>query len=543
MPDYSRWKEIEVPLSQILLDTLNPRVIIKGDVTQEKIIDYLIKYFDVINLANAINDSNGLPPADKIVCIKEDEHYIVVEGNRRIAACKILSNANNNPDTYKGKLKKINKDALKYIKKIKICLAPSRDEAEPYITLRHSDYGIKKWSTLAQVQRVMQRYNLGLTTNQISKILELKKGEVEKSIKFYNFLEYVKNNLNWTKEELEVISDPLLETTKLDRFLPFSSKAKNMLHIDFDKNYNLMIGIDIQSANKALKKIISNIFIENIYNTRAKLEDVFNEDIARICKESNNNINLIKIEYKENNSSSVNGLKDNTKSVTSAIKNIEIKENIKTNNNDIGSTHYDKEYLNKGSVVAGNNSLEKINEKNFDDNNQKEKKKRNPKPANFFDNFKWTKLNKEDSYENGIISLCTELKELSKTKDYKKYPVATAVIMRSILENSLIYYAEKSEKKSILNKIKRKDQKGYKNLDDILRAYTNDAQQGTKDESSIFYNKESLCRFFLAFASSSGTRAHLNMIIHRPGDIIAHYAALESIADSGFKAFLEEILN
>ena len=157
MPDYSRWKEIEVPLSQILLDTLNPRVIIKGDVTQEKIIDYLIKYFDVINLANAINDSNGLPPADKIVCIKEDEHYIVVEGNRRIAACKILSNANNNPDTYKGKLKKINKDALKYIKKIKICLAPSRDEAEPYITLRHSDYGIKKWSTLAQVQRVMQR--------------------------------------------------------------------------------------------------------------------------------------------------------------------------------------------------------------------------------------------------------------------------------------------------------------------------------------------------------------------------------------------------
>ena len=39
MPDYSSWKEIEVSLSQILLDTLNPRVIIKGDVAQEKIID------------------------------------------------------------------------------------------------------------------------------------------------------------------------------------------------------------------------------------------------------------------------------------------------------------------------------------------------------------------------------------------------------------------------------------------------------------------------------------------------------------------------
>ena len=33
------------------------------------------------------------------------------------------------------------------------------------------------------------------------------------------------------------------------------------------------------------------------------------------------------------------------------------------------------------------------------------------------------------------------------------------------------------------------------------------------------------------------------MIIHQPGNIIANSTALESIADSGFKAFIEEILN
>lgn len=548
MPDYSSWKEIEVSLSQILLDTLNPRVIIKGDVTQEKIIDYLIKYFDVINLANAINDSNGLPPADKIVCIKEDEHYIVVEGNRRIAACKILSNANNNPDTYKGKLKKINKDALKYINKIRICLAPSRDEAEPYITLRHSDYGIKKWSTLAQVQRVMQRYILGATPKQIAKILELKTSDVEKSIKFYNFLEYVKNKLDWSKKELEIISDPLLETTKLDRFLPFSSKAKSILCIDFDKNYNLIIGVKEDNAKKALKTIISNIYIYSIYNTRTKLEEVFNDDIVKLCEEKENNSNNKNTYILENpisNQDNIIILDKKTKNTVNETTNFNEKNNKTNNTNKAVIT----ETKNDDSVkkYAKIESESPINPNNISDAKGIQKSKRNPKPANFFDNFKWTKLNKDDSFENGIISLCKELKELSKTKDYKKYPISTGIIMRSILENSLIYYAKKNGSMTFLNKIQRKNNGdiliGYRNLDDIIKTYANDAKQGAKDDSSIFYNKETSLRYFNTFTSSTGTKSYLNMIIHQPGNIIANSTALESIADSGFKAFIEEILN
>lgn len=291
MIDYSKWEEVEVSLSSILLDKLNPRVIINGNVTQEKIINYLVDYFEVVDLANDINASHGLVPAERIVCIRENEQYIVVEGNRRIAACKILSNAKFLSGKHKRELKTPHEDTLKNINKIKVSLSPSRDEAEPYITLRHSDYGIKKWSTLAQVQRVMQRYNLGFKPKEISETLGMKKGDIEKSIKFYNFLEYVKNNLDWTPEELEIISNPLLETTKLDRFLPFSSKARSMLGIEFGKNYNLIIGIKENNAKKALKTIISNIYIDNIYNTRTKTEDVFNDEIAKLCEEKEDNFN------------------------------------------------------------------------------------------------------------------------------------------------------------------------------------------------------------------------------------------------------------
>ena len=50
--------------------------------------------------------------------------------------------------------------------------------------------------------------------------------------------------------------------------------------------------------------------------------------------------------------------------------------------------------------------------------------------------------------------------------------------MRSILENSLIYYAKKNGSMTFLNKIQRKNNGdiliGYRNLDDIIKTYAND---------------------------------------------------------------------
>lgn len=539
MANYLKWLDVEVNLSDIVLDKLNPRVIINEDITQEKIINYLIDYFDVIDLANSINESYGLAPADKIVCIKENNQYIVVEGNRRITACKILQNPNLLPVKYRNLLNKPNIETLNSINKLSVCLAPNRDEAEPYITLRHSDYGIKKWSTLAQIQRVMQRYNLRLTPQKISQILELKTSDVEKSIKFYNFLEYIKTKLDWSKHDLEIISDPLLETTKLDRFLPFSNKAKSMLHIDFDENYNLIIGINEDSFKKALKIIISNIFIYDKYNTRTKLEIVFNDEIAKLCEENNdnpchkeNNITIATTFVQENNTTSTNK-SHNDKQKDSNCNPTNAQDNTSSE-------------INTDNTVEEENNNNNLSRKK-DNDKPKTSIKNNPKPSNFFDNFKWTALNNTDPLQNGIISLCNELKQLSKSKDYKKYPIATSIIMRAILENSLIYYAQKTrENNDVLKKIQRikNDQIiGYKCLDDILKEYTKEAKIGVKGDNCIFYNKEPLLRLYTIFTESPAIKTHFNLIIHQPGSVIATYTVLENIANSGFKAFLEGILN
>lgn len=549
MTDYSNWKETEIQLSSILLDEINPRVIINGERTQERMINYLIEHFDVIGLANDINESHGLVPAEKIVCIKKDNYYIVVEGNRRITACKILSNPSLIPNKHKNKLNTPNQETLTNINKIKICLAPSRDEAEPYITLRHSDYGIKKWSTLAQIQRVMQRYNLGIKPSEISKLLGIKTSEVKKSIKFYNFLEYIKNKLNWTEQELEIISNPLLETTKLDRFLPFSSKAKSILHIDFDKSYNLITDIKEANFKKALKIIISNIYIHEKYNTRTSLEDVFNDEIAKLCEEKDNssdNKENIKNEStlsvsSNNNTSDEQTNNDNHNNIDLNKKNTLGNSYIKTN-----ATNQDEDNLkNNNNPKTANYSNNNADDVSRSDNEQKPKNKRNPKPANFFDNLNWTALNNQNKFENGIINLCSELKKLSKTKNYKEYPISTAILIRSLLELSLEYYVIKTENHLFIKRIIRSKLNEpiiYKKLEQILSEYSIWADNSGQN-TSLFYKNDTLARTFKSFAANTGTKDFFDMIIHHPENVKANYNILEIIADSGLASFLNEVLN
>ncbi|KMP78180.1 hypothetical protein TU62_01955 [Bacillus cereus] len=287
--DYSKWTSKTVNVLDIKLDPLNPRVFV-NDSTQKNIRNFLIEHFNVIELANDINKNNGLPPTESILCIEENSELIVVEGNRRISSCQVLLDPSLLPDIYKNKVNPTS-EIKQQLLNLNVYIAPSREEAEPYITLRHSDSGIKKWSMLAQHRRVMTRYQQKQSTKQIANLLEIKESEVKKTIQFYYFFEYIKNNLKWTKAEKTILFNPLLELSKIDRFLPFSKKAKEILKINFDENHKLIVNpINKGVFDHALQIIVRKIFITEEYNTRTPHKLVFNKEIEEICSQLQENV-------------------------------------------------------------------------------------------------------------------------------------------------------------------------------------------------------------------------------------------------------------
>lgn len=82
-----------LPLSQLLLDKENPRFGLSSpEVSQADILDRIVEKFGVDDVLSSLA-VNGYFEAEPIVCRHEKgaKSYIVAEGNRRLAACLILT--------------------------------------------------------------------------------------------------------------------------------------------------------------------------------------------------------------------------------------------------------------------------------------------------------------------------------------------------------------------------------------------------------------------------------------------------------------------
>jgi len=427
---YSKWKITNVDPLQIKLDKLNPRVIINS-YSQDNIRNYLIQHFEVLELANSIYHNNGLLPTERILCIKEKKEIIVVEGNRRISALQILKKPSLLPEKYREHLPKI-KDVDNFLNKIEVVLAPNRDATEEYITIRHTGTGVKRWSRLAENRRYIIRFEQqNQSINYIAKTLNLSQYQVRRGIRFYYFIEFIKNNLNWTKDEKDIIESPLLETTKIDRFLPFSKKARDVLTINFDRNHKITYQISEKSFQKALQDIVKRTFITNEINTRSTVSEVFNEKVKQIC---------------------------------SLGRNEERKTKKKDNNKNRRKT---KEGQNKKDKT-------KSSSKTYETKKQKSQKVKNtPKQNKPIDR---TYPFEGIQYSGNVIGISQTLYELHRM-NINKFPLSATVLIRTLLECTIQEYIFQN---NLDIKIKRNKKIKELSISELLHTCTNKSNENFK---------------------------------------------------------------
>jgi hypothetical protein len=132
-------------LDQLELDLLNPRISRASDQrdAMEKILaEPGIK---IINLAESIT-ANGLNPMDRylVICSEKAGKYIVLEGNRRVLAMKLLKNATlaNDVDMKEAFGKRLAKARenfdLETIEPLSCFIVPNRAQGNLWILQRHT---------------------------------------------------------------------------------------------------------------------------------------------------------------------------------------------------------------------------------------------------------------------------------------------------------------------------------------------------------------------------------------------------------------------
>ena len=162
---YSR----RIKVSDLSFDVKNPRLSeydLSANSTEADVIELLWDVMDVRELVLSI-EASGFFPHEPIIVAYEDEKNVVIEGNRRLAAVKLLSNpklaAELSADV--PSISEEDKDALRELPFI----TDTRENAWRYLGFKHVN-GPAKWSSYAKSQYIADVHRLyGVPLEEISK--------------------------------------------------------------------------------------------------------------------------------------------------------------------------------------------------------------------------------------------------------------------------------------------------------------------------------------------------------------------------------------
>lgn len=167
------WMSGMSPL-EIDLDPRSPRLHPdERDSTQAELIEIMIRRFRVVDLGESIAET-GYSDFDPLIGYRDGDTIVVREGNRRIAALKLLLNPDLAPNRYRSRWEALAESAREHAEtiesvRIKVYDDPDDIELESYIGFRHVS-GILQWPAQEKARFIVDMVDRhGWTYEEIAK--------------------------------------------------------------------------------------------------------------------------------------------------------------------------------------------------------------------------------------------------------------------------------------------------------------------------------------------------------------------------------------
>jgi len=273
---YSKFKYETIPLKDILLDNRNPRIVTqKRLTTQDEILEYLFEHEDLGDFVKKIATEGKNFGAERPYVVKDGSKYVVIEGNTRIAAYKLLTGLVVAPKGFESFVPSVSKETQEFLSNVDCSIAPDRDALLSIMADAHFGLGDKsKWGYLGSRKAVYDEWKAGKSIPQLSKAFRRTKGQIRDLIIEYQL--YLKTlGLKWTKKEKERLEDPAVEFNPPVRFLQ-TAGHKEKVGIQYD-TASLNVLFENPEARKKFKHLVSKLVINprKGLGATASYDDVF----------------------------------------------------------------------------------------------------------------------------------------------------------------------------------------------------------------------------------------------------------------------------
>jgi len=144
------------PEQDLRFDVRNPRLSEDEDVSQEELLKRLWRDFAVDELALSIA-ANGFFPHEPLFAAEEEGELVVVEGNRRLAAVRLLRHASMRAEVGATDLPRITKKRAGELETLPVVVCP-RVDVWQYIGFKHVN-GPQAWRSHSKAQYIAWVHN------------------------------------------------------------------------------------------------------------------------------------------------------------------------------------------------------------------------------------------------------------------------------------------------------------------------------------------------------------------------------------------------
>ncbi len=143
-----------IVVAKLKLDPNNPRLpeVLRSSKSEKDVLEWMLTDATLLDLMASIAE-NGFFEGEPIIAMKDGDDYVVLEGNRRLAAVKLLQNPNlsSRYGTSLSGLAQIAKEKGTLPENLTVFICQSREDVENYLGFRHVS-GVKPWPPISKAR-------------------------------------------------------------------------------------------------------------------------------------------------------------------------------------------------------------------------------------------------------------------------------------------------------------------------------------------------------------------------------------------------------
>jgi hypothetical protein len=163
------WPTKRLAVASLHLDAKNPRL---GRETLNRapreLVQYLFEHDKAFSVAKRIAD-HGFFPNEALLAYKDGDSYIVVEGNRRLAAVKALREPGLLEGSMQRKVERLSRSIgdLKTLARVPVTIAPNRRATDGLLVARHMGTPVLPWEAENRASFILEKLEEGYTNKTL----------------------------------------------------------------------------------------------------------------------------------------------------------------------------------------------------------------------------------------------------------------------------------------------------------------------------------------------------------------------------------------